>query len=151
MEGVIQRQRANYAHFRKLFGAARKLDNIYLNDADKKGFRLAVHPFDLRSDKSATIPGEPQFFEPMQSKVFARLPGPDFTVNPDPVDVGINRSLSFALDIYNHLGGEIPEEKRVSPEKYSLLSSTQWESSTFVLTYFDPWHPAEACFILRFF
>ena len=144
MEAVIQRQRASYAHFRRLFRAARKLDHIYLNDADKQSFGVAVHPLNLRSDKGATLPGQPQFFEPMQPEVFDRLPGPGFTVRPDPVDIGIIRGLSFALDIHNHLGDEILEEKRLSPDKYSLLCSTRWDTSTFVFTHLDPSDPAQA-------
>lgn len=134
MEAVIQRQRANYARFRKLFRAARKLDHIYLNDADKSRLGLVVYPLDYQSDKRATVPGQLQFFEPMQSDVFHGLPGPDFTAVPDSVDIGLIRSLSFAVDTYNHLVEVFPEEKKPSPNEFSLISSTKWELSSLVFS-----------------
>lgn len=95
MEAVIQRQRANYARFRKLFRAARKLDN-YLSDADKTRLGVVVH----RLDKRATTSSEPQFFEPMQSEVFRGLPGPDFTFKPDSVDIGVTYSKFVSCEEY---------------------------------------------------
>lgn len=125
---ILLRKKANFAILKKMFKSFMSLhDHTYFSfeDLERRGVR--VSPFNISAENKATVPGEPQFFEPIPDSEFKTWPKPA-TYEPvyfEPESRGISDPRAIFMTVDGYLRDDLPDDV-MTEEHYSLITFSKW-------------------------